>query len=183
MKAAAALLRLILCLAGPVAIWFSWRWTGSADSAAAFDGFLETARALAVFGATAFVIASVVALLRLTGNTPLARLARALHACAWLVLYIAMIGPAAHILAPVLAILASSAYDLVRPSDRDGLSDHASPVAAIGRALGLIASGLPLLAAPLGWVGSEIALAVWILLLWLAAAFQLHRFLPRAMTD
>ena len=57
MQSAAALLRLILCLAGPVAIWFSWRWTGSPDGAAPFDGVVEIARALAVFGAIAFVIA------------------------------------------------------------------------------------------------------------------------------
>ena len=94
-----------------------------------------------------------------------------------------MIGPAAHILAPVLAILVTQLYTLARPTARDGLSDRATPIATIGQALGLVASGLPLLAAPLGWTGSDVALTSWILALWLAAAFQLYRFLPRAMTN
>ena len=53
----------------------------------------------------------------------------------------------------------------------------------IGQALARTAAGLPLLAAPLGWPGNALALTLWVMVLWLAAAFKLHRFLPRPKTD
>ncbi|WP_323762444.1 hypothetical protein [Maricaulis sp.] len=181
MKTGFALFRLVLCLTGPVAIWLSWRWTGTADGLAPFDGFMTAARALAGFGATAFVIACVIALLRISGDTLIARLARAAHASGWLVLYLLIIGPSAYLIAPVLAIVATLVYDLLRPTTGDALSASARPIALIGQALALTASGLPLIAAPLGWISSDIALYAWIALLWLAAAFTLHRFLPKPM--
>ncbi len=181
MKTGFALMRLALCLIGPVAIWLSWRWTGSADGLAPFDGFLTAARTLAGFGATAFVIACVIALMRISGDGLAARLARAAHASAWLVLYLLIIGPTAYLIAPVSAIVATHGHDLLRPSTGDALSASARPMALIGQALALMASALPLLAAPLGWISSDIALYAWISLLWLAAAFTLHRFLPRSM--
>ncbi|OLF80639.1 hypothetical protein AWH62_14920 [Maricaulis sp. W15] len=183
MTFAAALLRLILCVLGPVAIWFSWRWTGSADGPVAFAGFIEAARALAAFGAAAFLIASAIAVLRLGGDTLIARLARAAHASGWLILFVVMIGPNAYLIAPLLGIAATDIHDLLRPKPHDGLSAHGKPMAVIGQVLALAAGGLPLLAALLDWTGSEIALTVWIALLWLAAAFKLHRFLPRRLTD
>lgn len=182
-KTGFAVLRLALCLAGPVAIWLSWRWTGTSDGLAPFDGFVTAARALAGFGATAFVVAGVIALMRISGDGLAARLARAAHASAWLVLYLLIIGPSAYLLAPVLAIVATHGHDLLRPSTGDALSARARPMALIGQALALMASALPLLAAPLGWIGSDIALYAWISLLWLAAAFTLHRFLPQPKVD
>ncbi|WP_417486554.1 hypothetical protein [Maricaulis sp.] len=176
-----AVFRLVLCLTGPVAIWLSWRWTSTADGLAPFDGFVTASRALAGFGATAFVVASVIALMRISGDRLVSRLARAAHSSSWLVLYLLIIGPSAYLIAPVLAIMATLVHDLLRPSTGDALSASARPMALIGQALALTASGLPLLAAPLGWISSDIALYAWISLLWLAAAFTLHRFLPRSM--
>ena len=183
MTFAAALLRLALCLLGPLAIWFSWRWTGSIYGPPLFDGFIATSRAMAAFGAGAFVIASLIALTRMTVDSLTARLARAAHASTFLVLYLMMIGPVAHLIAPILAILVTDLHDLARPSPRDGLSARARPMPTIGQALTLTAAGLPLLAAPLGWTGNDLALTLWVMVLWLAAAFKLHRFLPRPKTD
>ena len=176
---ALALLRLILCLTGPVAIWLSWRWTATTADLAPFDGFLATSRALAGYGATAFAIACLIAALRLGGEGWIGRLARAVHASGCLILYLVMIGPVAHLIVPVLAILVTDIHDLIRPMHDDGLSSRARPAAGIGQALTLLAAGLPLLAAPLGWTGAEIALTGWIICLWLAAAFKLYRFMPR----
>ena len=183
MTSIAALLRLILCLTGPVAIWLSWHWTGSADGLAPFDGFVTAARALAAYGATAFILACVIALTRISGDSLVARLARAAHASGWLIVYLLIIGPNAYLIPPVLGIIVTLGHGLVRPSSGDALSANARPMALIGQALALAAGALPLIAAPLGWISNDIALYAWIAMLWLAAAFTLHRFLPQPRVD
>lgn len=174
----AALLRLILVITGPVAIWFSFRWTATAEGVAQFDGFLDSARALAAWGAAGWILASVIAATRLTGDTRLARLARAGHANLFLLLYLLIIGTPALLVVPVLAILVSDGVTLLRPQPADSLSASAAPIALIGQLLAVLGAGLPLLAAGMGWIGQDLALNAWMIGLWLAAAFKLYRFMP-----
>ncbi|WP_297737007.1 hypothetical protein [uncultured Maricaulis sp.] len=174
----AALLRLILVITGPVAIWFSFRWTATAEGVAQFDGFLDTSRALAAFGAASWVIASLIAAARLGGDPLIARLARAGHANLLFLLYLLIIGTPATLVVPVLAILVSDGDALLRPRPGDGLSANAAPIALIGQLLAVLGAGLPLLAAAMGWIGHDWALNGWLIGLWLAAAFKLYRFMP-----
>ncbi len=174
----AALLRLILVITGPVAIWLSFRWTATAGGVAQFDGFLDTSRALAAWGAASWVLASVIAAARVSGDTLIARLARAGHANLFLLLYLLIIGMPAALVVPVLAILVCDGDALLRPRSGDGLSANATPIALIGQLLAVLGAGLPLLAAPMGWIGQDLALNGWLIGLWLAAAFKLYRFMP-----
>lgn len=175
---AAALLRLVLVITGPIAIWFSWRWTATAEGVAQFDGFLDTSRALAAWGAASWVLASLIAAARLGGDTLIARLARAGHANLFLLLYLLIIGLPVTLVVPILAILISDADALLRPRPGDSLSASAAPIALIGQLLAVLGAGLPLLAAAMGWVGEDLALNGWMIGLWLAAAFKLYRFMP-----
>ena len=180
------ILRILLALAGAVALWTSYQWSQSGLVPLWLGDPVLAARALAVFAVIAFIIAAATDWLdgwlarrwdaRSTLGEILDPIADKLLVNAYLIVYMLILGTPIDIAVPVFALVArDAAMTAARllPGGAGGTALAVSPAAKMKTALAMIVAGFPLIAHPLGWTSNDVLLLAWIGALWLTAALSL----------
>ena len=184
---ALTVMRIVLALLGAIALWHSYAWSMAREAPGWVGDAESAARALAAFGATAFVIAAASDWLdgwlarRWQVQSQLGALldpvADKLLVNAYLIVYTMILGAPIELVVPVAAMaLRDAALTFARMSGgggSDGGKLPVSPAAKAKTALAMIVTAAPLILLPTGLSQYGPVLYGWIALVWITSAMSL----------